>query len=135
MADEKQITQQLAAGLSWLGTERRTLSVFFVRYVPQAMRGGFVNIAVIMIGDDFADMRIVRDWKRVLAFNPDADIELLSMLMSELSESLRLPLQREEMLLRMKDSWSNAIQISQCRGCLADDPNTELETLASLYLD
>ena len=54
--------------------------------------------------------------------------------MCEIRDKLRAPGQLEEMLLRMEDSWSNTIQISGGKGCLMENPSTEIEVLASQFL-
>ncbi len=42
---------------------------------------------------------------------------------------------RELLLLRLQDSFSNVIQLSPAKGCLAEDPAVEIETMTSLYLE
>lgn len=134
MKTEKQITQSGEGGLLSAAPEQHTVKVFIVSYLPHPVKDERVNIAVVMIGDGFADVRVARDWQRVLAVDPGADIELLSALTLEIRDKVRLPGQREEMLLKMEDSWSNAVQLSLGKGCLTADPASEIETLASEYL-
>jgi Protein of unknown function (DUF3037) len=98
------------------------------------LRDESVNIAIVMVGDDFADVRIVCDWQCVLELDPDADILLLKQLACDIREKLRNKEQRKEMLSRMEQSFSNAIQLSPWKGCLTEDPATEIETLAARYL-
>jgi Protein of unknown function (DUF3037) len=110
------------------------VKVFLVSYLPHALKDERVDIAVVMIGDGFADVRVAHDWQRVLALDPGADIELLTALMFEIQDKLRMPGQREEMLHKMEDSWSNAVQLSLGKECLTADPAREIETLAAEYL-
>jgi DUF3037 family protein len=114
--------------------KQQMVRVLFVSYQPHPLKDERVNIAVVMIGDGFADVRVQRDWQRVLAIDPGADIELLTALTLEIRDKVRVPGQREEMLLNMKDSWSNAVHLSLGKGCLTADPASEIETLASEYL-
>jgi len=43
--------------------------------------------------------------------------------------------EREVLLRRLQDSFSNLIQLSPVKGCLAEDPAAEMETMASMYLE
>lgn len=117
-----------------LVTDRHRLGFFLIRYVPHPLRDESVNIAVVMVGDGFADVRFVRDWQRVLALDPGADIGLMKGLAREIRDKLHAGEQREQMLLVMEDSFSNAIQLSPRKGCLTEDPAIEIEALASQYL-
>ncbi|HXM66831.1 MAG TPA: DUF3037 domain-containing protein [Candidatus Acidoferrum sp.] len=134
MKSENEITQRAVAGLLSAGTQQQVVRVFLVRYVPHALKDESVNIAVLMIGDGFANARFVDDWQHILAFDPGADIELLIALTCELRDKLRIPGQLEEMLHRMQHSWANTVQLSLHKACLTEDPATEIETLASQYL-
>ena len=42
---------------------------------------------------------------------------------------------REILLRRLQDSFSNVIQLSPTKGCLAEDPVAEIEVMASIYLE
>jgi len=110
------------------------VKVFLVSYLPHALKEERVDIAVVMIGEGFADMRVARDWQRVLVLDPGADIELLTELTREIRDTLQVPGEREEMLLKMEEYWSNAVRLSVGKGCLTADPASEIETLASEYL-
>ncbi len=116
------------------GAKRHSLKFFVVSYAPTASSEQSVNIAVVIVGDGFADVRFVPNWERVMALDPEADIELLTALASEIRDDLRAADQREDALHRMQDSWSNTIRVSPSKGCLTDNPATEIEILASQYL-
>ena len=110
------------------------VKVFLVSYLPRVLKDERVDIAVVMIGDGFVDVRVAQNWQRVLALDPDADVELLTALTCEIRDKLRVPGQREEMLRKMEHSWSNAVQLSLGKECLTADPASEIETLAAQYL-
>jgi hypothetical protein len=131
---EEDTTRPVGGRILGLVTAWRKLEFFLVSYVPHTLRDESINIAVVMIGDGFADVRFVRDWQRVLVLDADADIELLKELACEIRDKLRAGGQREDMLLMMENSFSNAIRLSPRKGCLTEDPTTEIETLASQYL-
>src|ERR1700683_5283721 len=120
--------------------ERKKLEFFLLRYVPDAVKDEFVNIGVVMVepggsGAGFADVRFTRDWRRVRCLDPQADVEMLAALEREIRGQLKATQDREVLLRRLEDSFSNVIQLSPAKGCLADNPAAEIETVASIYLE
>jgi hypothetical protein len=120
--------------------DRRQLEFFLLRYVPDAVKDEFVNVGVVMVeaganGGGFADVRFTRDWRRVRCLDPQADVEMLEALEREIRGQLREVKDRGTLLKRLEDSFSNLIQVSPAKGCLAEDPAREIETMASLYLE
>jgi hypothetical protein len=120
--------------------EKRQLEFFLLRYVPDAVKDEFVNIGVVMVepsetGAGFADVRFARDWRRVQRLDPGADLEMLETLEREIRGSLAEVKDREALIRKLQDSFSNAIQLSPTKGVLAEEPALEIETLASLYLE
>jgi hypothetical protein len=120
--------------------DRRQLEFFLLRYVPDAVKDEFVNIGVVMVeaganGAGFAEVRFTRDWRRVRCLDPQADVEMLAALEREIRGQLATTRDREVLLRRLEDSFSNVIQLSPAKGCLAEDPAHEIETMASIYLE
>jgi len=120
--------------------DRRQLEFFLLRYVPDAVKDEFVNIGLVMVeaganGGGFADVRFTRDWRRVRCLDPQADVEMLAALEREIRGQLATSHDREVLLRRLEDSFSNVIQISATTGCLAEDPVAEIEAMASMYLE
>jgi hypothetical protein len=118
----------------------RQLEFFLLRYVPDAVKDEFVNIGVVMFepganGSGFADMRFTRDWRRVRCLDPLADVEMLAALEREIRGQLTNVRDRAALLRRLEDSFSNVIQLSPTKGCLAEDPAREIEAMASMYLE
>jgi hypothetical protein len=119
---------------------RKQLEFFLLRYVPDAVKDEFVNIGVVMVesganGAGFADVRFTRDWRRVRCLDPQADVEMLSALERDIRRHLATAQDRVVLLRRLEDSFSNVIQLSPAKGCLADDPAVEIEKMASMYLE
>lgn len=116
---------------------------FLLRYVPDAVKNEFVNVGVVLVQTNaggsaaaFADVRFTTDWRRVRCLDPDADVEMLQQLESEIRQRLQVgPEQRAELLAQIKDSLSNTIQIAEPKACLAAEPAQELEQLATQYLE
>ena len=120
--------------------EKRQLEFFLLRYVPNAVKDEFVNIGLVMIepganGNGFADVRFTRDWRRVRCLDPQADVGMLEALEREIGGQLADTGDRATLLRRLEDSFSNVIQLSPAKGCLAEDPVLEMETMASVYLE
>jgi hypothetical protein len=120
--------------------DKRQLEFFLVRYVPDAVKDEFVNVGVVMVEADasdggFADVRFARDWRRVRCLDPQADVETLEALEREIRGQLATTHDREVLLRRLGESFSNVIQLSPAKGCLAVDPAAEIEVMASLYLE
>src|SRR5579863_8905128 len=120
--------------------DRRQLEFFLLRYVPDAVKDEFVNIGVVMMepgvnGGGFAEVRFTRDWRRVRCLDPQADVEMLAALEREIRGQLATTHDREVLLRRLEDSFSNMIQLSAAKGCLVEDPVREIEALASIYLE
>ena len=122
---------------------------FLLRYVPDVVKGEFVNIGVVLLeeGDGgFTDVRFVRDWRRVRGADPDADVELLESYEEELRQLLRSraaeiinyrgPMSRREWLLaQMQQSFSGALELAPMKAVLTESPSTELGLLSRTYLE
>jgi hypothetical protein len=108
---------------------------FVLRYAPSAVSEEFVNVGVVLreraSGD--AKIRLTADLSRVRCIDPAADIETLEQLLR--SVEAEFASDREFILKKIYDSFSNVLQISSSKACLAEDPARELETLAHIYLE
>src|SRR5579875_840356 len=122
-------------------TAQRPCEFFLIRYVPDPMKGEFVNIGVLLrdlSGPQPAPayVRFTRDWARVRCMDPGADIEMLEALEQELTQ--RLEERREDMpyvLKTLEDSLSNGLQITEARACLAETAPAMLAQLMELYVE
>jgi hypothetical protein len=123
--------------------ELKQCEFFLLRYVPDAVKDEFVNIGVVLMGPSvggvsgsYADLRLTKDWSRVRCVDPAADIEMLEAMEAEIREQLSSPDgQREIILKKLNDSFSNLVQISGTKACLTESPQEEIESLAKLYLE
>jgi hypothetical protein len=116
----------------------RQLEFFTLRYVPDAVKDEFVNIGLVLLepGGEFAELRFTSDWSRVRCLDPAADLDLLQALEAELQRELRAGQgDRDKLLARLHDSFSNLLQISAKSAVLAADPAAEVDRLAQLYLE
>src|SRR6185312_16557527 len=120
--------------------EMKHCEFFLLRYVPDAVKDEFVNIGLVLLqrnakGTEFADVRFTRDWRRVRCLDPEADVEVLQALERDIRGQLRQARDREVLLRKLDDSFSNLIQVSPTKGCLAEEPAKEMETIARLYFE
>ena len=114
---------------------RKQLEFFLLRYSPDPVKDEFVNVGVAVLdAAGTADVRMTHDWRRVKCLDPAADIEVLEALESDLRSILRDP-DRERLLAKLQDSFSNAIRLTPAKAVLAEDPAVEIENLAQMYLE
>ena len=108
-----------------------------LRYVPDAVKNEFVNVGLVLLPEGAPpELRFTRDWSRVRCLDSQADLELLESLEADLREKLLdLHGDRDFILRRMQDSFSNALQPTEFTACLADSPAAEADELARLYLE
>jgi Protein of unknown function (DUF3037) len=118
-------------------TERMQCRFFVLRYAPDAVKNEFINVGLVLLPPaGGAQVRFTRDWSRVLCLDPDADVEMLQALENDLRNQLReMNGDRDLILRRIQDSFSNAIQPSEFQACLAASAVDEADELARLYLE
>jgi hypothetical protein len=125
--------------------DRVPCEFFLVRYVPDIVKGEFVNIGVLLReaadppgGNAPVRIRFTRDWSRVRCMDASADVSLLEDLEQELTRRLTTgPTEREpaSVLAVLEGSLSNSIQMTEPRAALAENLTTELEQLMRLYVE
>jgi hypothetical protein len=118
--------------------ERIPCEFFLVRYVPDPVKGEFVNIGVVLreaAGNPESRVRFTRDWARVRCLDADADLGLLEALESEIEARLKLgAADPKPVLAQMEDSFSNSVQMTEARACLAESLPAELDLLMEMYV-
>ena len=118
----------------------KQLEFYLLRYVPNVVRGEFVNIGLLLFepqanGFGFADVRMTSDWRRATCLDRGVDVEVLQALEADVRTRLQHSQDVGSLLHKLEDSFANVIQISPRKVCLAAEPVRELETLCSLYLE
>ncbi len=123
-------------------SERIPCEFFLIRYVPDAVKGEFTNIGVLLQEAGGPGMprnpqvRFTRDWTRVRCMDADADIDLLEALEGEIAVRLNLDATDSKPIVTViEDSFSNSIQMTEARACLAENVVTELELLMRMYVE
>jgi Protein of unknown function (DUF3037) len=120
--------------------DRRQLEFFLLRYVPDAAREEFVNIGLVMTetggdGGGFAGVHFTADWRRARCLDPNIDVEMLEALGRDMERRLKDVNQQALLLHEMKDSYSNTLQLSPIRRCVAENPAAELKDLAQKLVE
>ena len=121
-------------------SERIPCEFFLIRYVPDVVKGEFTNIGVLLreAGSPAATphLRFTRDWTRVRCMDADADLGLLEALEGEIGARLRLGSADPKPILAMiEDTFSNSIQMTEPRACLAENVAAELDLLMKMYVE
>jgi predicted RNA-binding protein YlxR (DUF448 family) len=126
----------------FLLSERLQCEFSLIRYVPDVVKGEFANIGVVLRvagQENTATVRFTRDWSRVRCMDPDADVELLESLESEIGQRLvggvELKVNAKPMLETLEDSLSNSVQLTEMRGTLAESLPAEMEQLLRMYVE
>lgn len=126
--------------------ERVQCEFSLIRYVPDVVKGEFANIGVILRealreagGAAPATVRFTRDWSRVRCLDPNADVDLLEALETEIAERLRggidAKVNAKPMLELLEDTLSNSVQVTEMRGTLAESMAAEMEQLMRMYVE
>ena len=119
--------------------ERLPCEFFLIRYVPDPVKGEFTNIGVLLREpgrNDAAQVRFTRDWTRVRCMDADADIGLLEAIEGEIAARLRMGASDPKPIVAMiEDTFSNSIQMTEPRACLAENVAAELDLLMKMYVE
>ncbi len=119
--------------------ERLACEFFLIRYVPDPVKNEFVNIGVLLreaARPEQMQLRFTHDWQRIRFFDPDADTEMLEALEIELRHRLMEKIDGARPLMDvLHDSFSNAIQVTEARACLAESIPAEMEQLMRMYVE
>ncbi|MFT4112972.1 DUF3037 domain-containing protein [Silvibacterium sp.] len=121
---------------TWTGAGRIPCEFFLVRYVPDPVRGEFVNIGVLLREagkPESATVRFTRDWSRVRCIDPDADTEMLEALEGELQR--RLAEEDQPVMRTMNESFSQMVQVTIAKPSLAESMPAEMELLMRLHVE
>lgn len=116
--------------------DRLQCEFLLVRYVPDTVKNEFVNIGVVLREagrPEAAEVRFTRDWSRVRCLDPDADVEMLEALENEIRASMADG--ANDLLGRISDSFSNMLQVTAPKACLAESLPAEMETLSRMYVE
>jgi hypothetical protein len=121
--------------------DRRQLEFFLLRYVPDAVKGEFVNFGVMTLengpnGNALIDVRFTRNWERVQCLDPQADLEVLLALEREIRQETGRANDQLSWLKKMEDSFSGLVQVSPVMPALTEKlAFAEIEDVARMFLE
>lgn len=125
-------------GAKSLKPPRRQCEFFLVRYMPDPVKGEFVNVGVAVCtadaaGPRFADVLFTSNWSRVKCLDPDVEVEAIS----GFEQPLRDLLSEHGMegIAQLRESLGGTLQLSETRPLLTESPETELKLLCQAYLE
>jgi hypothetical protein len=112
-------------------------SFFVVRYVPDLVRDEGLNIGLFLYSpqEEYLDCLFTQDFRRLRTLHPQADLELLRELQGHFEREIKEREGKlEAFLSEMQETYSNLIQLTTPRTCLAVDPQAELQALFERYV-
>jgi len=112
-------------------------SVYLVHYVPDPVRGEYLNIGVFLYSpaENYLGCLFTDDFRRVKRFHPQADLDFLRELQQDFEQQIDEHTEELQSYLDwMEQSFSNLVQISPARTCLLRDPAAEIQTLFDRYV-
>jgi len=115
--------------------ELRECEFQLIRYVPDEVKGEFVNVGVLLrerATPARSELRFTRDWARVRCIDPGADVAMLEALESDLRVQMSAG---PEFMKLLDESLSNIVQMTMPKACLADTFQTQMERLMRLYVE
>jgi hypothetical protein len=126
--------------------ERLACEFSLIRYVPDVVKGEFVNIGVLLreavpLGGSTvsrSEVRFTRDWGRVKCLDADADTGMLESLEQEIAARMRVGVSAHDpkyVLDTLEDSLSNSVQITEAKATLAESMAAEMELLMRMYVE
>ena len=110
-----------------------------IRYVPDPVKGECVNIGVLLREagrPETVQVRFTRDWSRVRCADPEADVALLEAVEQELRTRLAAgPTELAAVLRMLDENFSNLLQVSEMKACLAESVVAEMDGLSQMYVE
>ena len=111
--------------------------LIFVRYLSDPVRGEFVNIGVLLLSESAdlasAQVRFTKDWRRVRCADPEAPIEYLEALETDIRRILERNDQAE--LKRIFDSCSQQVEFTKPRATLAESVAAGMEQAMRVFVE
>lgn len=131
--------------------ELHKLEYMVLRYVPDVVKGEFVNLGVILVeggetGPRFADVKFVNDFGRLPLVDPEIEIKILTAMQSDMRAWLNsrvedcskggAALSQHDWIVRTcQDSFSNVLQVTNATAIWAENPAEELDRLMRMYCE
>jgi Protein of unknown function (DUF3037) len=110
---------------------------FLVQYVPDLVRGEFVNIGLFLHcpKEEYLGCIFTDDFRRIKRFHPQADLEYLREIQQDFER--QIDEHGEDLrgyLAYIRRTLSNLLQVGAPRTCLLRDPQSEIRGLFERYV-
>jgi Protein of unknown function (DUF3037) len=124
-------------------TEPLPCEFSLVRYVPDPVKNEFVNIGVLLRTaaapeevSPTEQVRFTRDWARVRCVDPDADIDMLEAMETEMRRRLlESDSDAPSLMKTIEDSFSHLIQVTAPKALLAENLAAGMDQIMRLYVE
>ena len=118
-------------------TEERKLELFLLRYLPNVVRGEFVNFGAILVkeGGEVSGFRFTQDWRRMECLFPDTDVDALQAIQLHLQNELREGANWKEFCRVFNNYVSSGLELAVPKRVVTNNIAKELEIISKLYLD
>ena len=118
-------------------TEERKLELFLLRYLPNVVRGEFVNFGAVLVkdGSEVSGFRFAQDWRRMECLFPDTDVDALQSMQLHLQHELRETANWKEFCRIFNNYVSSGFELTVPKRVVTNDVAKELEVISKLYLD
>jgi hypothetical protein len=115
----------------------RACEFYLLRYVPNIVRGEFVNLGVLVYDAQAKRLlppRLLEDFRRVRRLHPWADLDVLRALEAQIEAEAPQQNGALRTYLERLQQYSNVLEFSEPKAVLTADPEAELERLFETYV-
>ncbi|MFQ5664334.1 MAG: DUF3037 domain-containing protein [Terriglobia bacterium] len=115
----------------------RPCEFYLLRYVPNIVRGEFVNIGVLLYDSGENRLfppRLLENFRRVRRLHPWADLGLLAALEKQIEADAATPAGNLPGYLERLQQFSNVLEFTAPKAVLTADPEAELDRLYDTYV-
>lgn len=120
-----------------MANAERSCRFYLLRYVPNIVRGEFVNIGVLLHDPEQSRLhapRLLENFRRVRRLHPWADLDVLSALEKHIADDTPASGEKLPGYLERLQQFSNALEFTEPKVVLTADPEAELDRLYETYV-
>ena len=117
--------------------DERACEFYLLRYVPNIVRGEFVNLGVLLYDAQRQRLlppRLLENFRRVRRLHPWADLDVLAGLERQIEAEAPQQNGTLRAYLERLQQYSNVLEFSEPKAVLTPDPEAELERLFDTYV-
>jgi len=117
--------------------DERACEFYLLRYVPNIVRGEFVNLGVLLYDAQQKRLlppRLLENFRRVRRLHPWADLDVLAALERQIEAEAPQQNGALRAYLDRLQQYSNVLEFSEPKAVLTADPEAELERLFDTYV-